>query len=97
MEQFGKFCLGVIIMILSALIGGWVFMKLWEWFIVYAFNAHKLDLIQSIGVSFFIGYLKWKKDDKESEGIEKVAMKFLQTLIYMAVFFGLAWIITLFQ
>jgi len=98
METFGKMCAMILMLIIGSLIGGFMFMKMYEWFIVYAFSVTKLNLIQSIGVSFFISYLKYKIDKKEGKKDFKESIgDFFEALIHLLVLFGLALIITLFQ
>lgn len=36
---------------------GWVLTKLWAWFIVGAFGADPLRLVDAIGISLVVGYL----------------------------------------
>ena len=79
MEKFGKFCFGVLSIITRSLLSGYAFMKLWEWFIVYAFHVQTINLIQSIGLVFFWGYLKPKKKD-EPTFTEAMATEAIQTV-----------------
>lgn len=99
MEAFGKFCFGVLAIVVAALIGGFVFMKLWAWFVVYAFGVQELNLIQSIGIVFFVSYLKKKKKDDDGEEIdwEKFVKEFFTGIFWDAIILGLGWLITLLQ
>lgn len=97
METFGKFCFGAIAMIISALIGGYAFMKLWEWFVVYSFNVQQLTLLQSIGLMFFWGYLKPLKKDEGEMTFEKFASQIGEGILLVLIALGIGYLITLFQ
>ena len=96
MEMFGKFCFGALAMIISAMIGGYAFMKFWEWFVVYSFNVHTLTLLQSIGLMFFIGYLKPIKKEEDMT-FEKFVTKIVEAIIFVLISLGFGLLITLFQ
>ena len=99
METFGKICFTLISMVITTIITGYVFQTLWEWFIVPTFTMQSLTLVQAIGISFFINYLKMnldKKDDKEFS--MELVFKSLAMSIVMSLFvFGIGWTITLFM
>ena len=99
METFGKVCFTLITMIITALIGGFVFQTLWGWFIVPTFAMPQLTLIQAIGTSFFISYLKMnlgKKNDDEFS-IEFVFKALVMSIVMALFVLGLGWVITLFM
>lgn len=96
METLGKICFATITIIISTLIGGYVFMKLWQWFIVTSFHVQGLSFIQSIGLSFFLNYLKpGKKIEKESS-IEDLLKIFIEIIIVSGLVLVFGWMITLF-
>jgi len=97
METFGKFCFGVLAIITTSLLGGYAFMKLWQWFIVYAFAVQPINLIQAIGLVFFWGYLKPKKKDEEEMTWEKFTKMFVEALLWFGITLGLGYLITLLQ
>lgn len=99
METFGKVCFTLITMFITALIGGFVFQTLWGWFIVPTFTMQPLTLIQAIGTSFFINYLKMnlaKKSDDEFS-MEFVFKALAMSVVTALFVLGLGWIITLFM
>lgn len=99
METLGKVCFTLITMVITALIGGFVFQTLWGWFIVPTFTMQPMTLIQAIGTSFFISYLKinlsQKNDDEFS--IEFVAKALVMSIVMGLFVLGLGWVITLFM
>lgn len=99
MEKLGKICVGVLILITTSLIGGYAFMKLWQWFIVYAFSVQAITLVQAVGLAFFWGCLKPKNKDKDNDEFtwEKLTNKFIESLSWLVVTLGLGYLITLFQ
>lgn len=99
METFGKFCFGMLMVIISALLGGFVFMKLWEWFVVYTFKVDPLSMAQSVGLLIVWSFLthKHKKTNPESIDFSYFAEKFVIILVSAGMFLGIGYLITLFQ
>ena len=94
MEDFGKFCTALILMTLSVFIGGFVFIKTYEWFIVSAFQAPKITFAQALGVMLFVGYLKPKaKKDEEKFSIEKLGKQFFEQVLMALFVLGLGYLI----
>lgn len=98
MEMFGKFCFGVLMVFVASLFGGFVFMKIWEWFIVYAFHVKSLNLIESLGVSFFISAtVKVRLDKDEEKDFIKHVEDSIKAILMGGMILGLGYILTLFQ
>jgi hypothetical protein len=97
MENFGKFSFGLLSIVITVLFGGFVFMTLWEWFVVYSFNVSALTLIQSVGVMFFWGYLKAKRNADEKLTWKIFLKDTKDSLMFHGIALGIGWIITLFQ
>jgi hypothetical protein len=98
METFGKFMFGTISLILMSIFGGYVLMKLWDWFIVYAFALNSINLIQAIGLSFFISYIKArKKENEEKTTFESFLKDMGNSILFLLITLGLGYLITLFQ
>lgn len=99
MENFGKLCFTLIIMVITTLIGGFVFQTLWGWFIVTTFAIQPMTLIQAIGISFFISYLKMNlsKSNDDEFYIEFVLKALVTSVITALVVLGFGWVITLFM
>lgn len=78
MKNFGKFCFAIILSVLSVLLGGFVFLKLYEWFIVTAFHTPKICIIQAIGLRIIIAYLKPQTaKDEEKATMQKFKKEIL--------------------
>ena len=97
MENFGKFMILLISLIISPIINGYVLVQLWEWFIVSTFDVQPLQLVNGIGILILINFIYAKKstttDDVWQELLE--AMSFLFVLAAFTLFSG--WIVTLFM
>ena len=101
MEFFGKMCFTVIALIISTIVGGYVFLQMWMWFILPVFKLPNLSMIDAIGLSFFVDYLKNnynKKSDETEKDISKIALKgILTTIIWSVIILGLGYLLTLFR
>ena len=101
METFGKICFTLLLLVVEALIGGYVFQTLWGWFITPTFSMEKLTLIESITIMFFINYLKMNtlknKKEQEEYTTEKALSMLLTFILTALIVLGLGWILTLFM
>jgi hypothetical protein len=99
METFGKICFTLITMIITALIGGFVFQTLWGWFIVPTLTMPQLTLIQAIGISFFIECLKMNLVKKNDNVFSMLYLlnALIMSIVSALLVLGLGWVITLFM
>lgn len=97
METFGKLCFVGLAIITTSLLGGYTFMKLWQWFVVYAFGVQPINLVQAIGLVLFWGYLKHTNKSKYEFTLEKFTKQFVEALLWFGITLGLGYLITLFQ
>lgn len=95
METFGKICFGIIAIIASTLLGGFIFMLLWGWFVVPTFNLQYLTLIQCIGLRFFLNQFSGK-DYKKDTTFAELGEMFARELLGGGLVLLLGWIIHLF-
>jgi hypothetical protein len=98
MEAFGKFMTVLLAMIISPIIGGFVIMKLWDWFIIPIFDIHPLRLVEGIALVLIFSYIKadYKKTTTENFWEDFIAKcLFVVTMAAFALFAG--WIIHLFM
>ena len=96
MENFGKFMAIVLGIIISPIINGFVFSKLWLWFIVPTFQTQPLRIVEAIGISLFINFI-FSKRVKETEEFWETFIKNVVFVILMGSFVLLfGWILTLF-
>lgn len=99
MENFGKFMTIILVMFISAIVSGFVILKLWAWFIVPIFEIQPLKLVEATGLMLFIVYLKINSNKKVD--INNFWKEFKYNLLFLMVdsvitlFVG--WIITLFM
>jgi len=98
MEIFGKFMTVVLAMIISQIINGFVFSKLWLWFIVPTFQMQPLRVVEAIGIIFLINFIRVKRD-KEADK-DKFWETFASNMIFIVLMAGFAllsgWVVTLF-
>jgi hypothetical protein len=71
MENFGKICFIVKSMIITTILGGFIFSLLWLWFVVPVFHLQILTIAQAIGLSFFISYIKLNPNNKSNDNDKK--------------------------
>ena len=106
MKTFGTIMAVLMVLIFTPIMYGFVFSKLWLWFVVPTFGLQELSIIQAIGltyiVSFFLGNndlfktANKKTDDKESEESLLIKLIFLPHIYSgLVLFFG--WLISLFM
>lgn len=99
MENFGKFMTVLLGMIISPLVNGFVFAKLWAWFIVSTFGAHPIRLVEAIGLILLINFMLAKKS-KDGDA-DKFWETFTENVIFIILMAGFAllsgWIVTLFM
>lgn len=98
MENFGKFMTVVLAMIISPIINGFVFSKLWLWFIVPTFQMQPLRIVEAIGIILLIGFIRVKRD-KEADK-DKFWETFAINMVFIVLMAGFAllsgWVVTLF-
>ena len=96
MDTIGKFFTGIIMLIVSIIISGFLLMKTWAWFIAPVFTSvPKLTFTQSVGVSIFLSIFIAKRANKANKEYEfyELVEKFFNDLIFTAILFLLAWIV----
>jgi hypothetical protein len=81
----------VAILAAATVFGGWVLTLLWSWFVVPIFEMRELTLLEGVGLSLGIGYLKGvplaNDTDDKAKRFSKAASPF--------VLFGMAYIVHL--
>jgi hypothetical protein len=101
MKIIGSIVATVVALVLGAIMGGFVFSKLWVWFMVPIFDLNPLRIVEAIGLTFIVGYMTKDpiESSKELEGpfLEELLKAFLQTLVMAGGFLFIGWIIHLFM
>jgi hypothetical protein len=87
MENFVKFMTVVLAMIISPIINGFVFSKLWFWFIVPTFQMQPLRVVEAIGIIFLINFIR-VKIDKEADK-DKFWGTFASNMVFIVLMAGL--------
>ena len=83
MENFGKFMAIILAMIISPIIYGFVFMKLWIWIIVPTFHVESLRLVEAIGILILINFTRAKLDKNFER--DKFWENFAKNIIFVIV------------
>ena len=98
METFGKIMLGLILSIPNMLLQGWIFTKIWGWFIVTTFGLQPLSIVQALGIMVFLSYLSIKRDKNIGDDFwrEFIETYIFKVLMSLWVLFA-SWIIFLFM
>ena len=85
-------------MIISPIIKGFVFSKLWFWFIIPTFQMQPLRVVEAIGIIFLINLIRAKKD-KEAD-TDEFWDTLANNMVFIVLMAGLlllsGWVVTLF-
>ena len=99
LASMGVFVLGVV----SAVWSGFVLTHLWRWFVV-PLGVVEISLPNAIGVSLIVGFLTMRVTEEDlkpsgdaGERARKSAAKAGFKMLYVAILFGLSWIVQLFM
>lgn len=81
----------------SALLNGFVLMKLWTWFVVSTFALPRLTMPFAIGLALVVRFLSFEPDAVKSEFKKPFSEQLITALLrpFMTLLFG--WIVTLFM
>ena len=71
-----------------------VVMKLFNWHVVPAFNFHQLEFVYSWGITTLISLLVYQSVDDENDDF---GMATLSAVVIISMFFGMGYVISLFQ
>lgn len=97
MENFGKFITLVLAIIMAPIINGFVFCKLWLWFIVPVFDLPQLRIVQAIGISLLLHFCLFKKPGDQKDDFWKELYSTIFFVVFLSGFTLLSgWIVTLF-
>lgn len=98
MENFGKFMTIVLVMIITPIIKGFVFSKLWFWFIVPTFQIQPLRIVEAIGIMFLISFVNAKIDKEANKDTfwKRFSISIAFTILMAAVTLLFGWVVKLF-
>lgn len=99
-ELFGNIGIGVLcifILVFSVIYSAFTLTILWAWFIIPIFGLKALTIIQAIGLSLFIGYIKGYKDEEKTNGdfIDKFLVAHTTSIIYTTIYLLLGCILVI--
>jgi hypothetical protein len=81
------FLLGLIIEIGLTIFRGFVFMKLWLWFVVPTFAAAALNIPQAIGISLIVGFLTIRSMNTSPQDGKTLVERSIEPMTAWAVFY----------
>lgn len=98
MENFGKFITIVLVMIITPIIKGFVFSKIWLWFIVPTFQIQPLRVVEAIGIMFLISFVNAKIDKETNKDTfwKNLSISIAFTVLTAAVTLLFGWVVKLF-
>jgi hypothetical protein len=96
MENFGKFMAFILSLIILPIINGFVFCKVWGWFIVDTFNVQPLRIIEGIGLLIVISFVFARIPEKEKDYWEAIGNKVLYTIVYALLILLIGYLYSLF-
>lgn len=98
MENFGKFMLILLVMTITPIIGGFVFSKLWLWFIVPTFQIQPLRIVEAIGIMYLINFTRAKRDKQVNTDTfwETFTSDVIFIILTSAFVLFSGWVVTLF-
>ena len=98
MEYFGKFMTVILAMIISPIVNGFVFSKLWFWFIVPIFQTQPLRVVEAIGIVYLLNFVMMKKN--KDVGNSNFWEEFTTNMLFVVLTAGftlfVGWIVTIF-
>jgi hypothetical protein len=98
MEKFGELCYGILVVMVTAMLQGFVAMTLWGWFVISHFQAAPLTFLQATGLMVFWTYLKPMSSSKGDEHyMKRFNRSFLESVIFALIILGMGFVITLLQ
>lgn len=99
MENFGKFIVVMLTIIISPIINGFVFKTLWLWFIVPTFEANPLRVVEAYGLMVLINFVKTRRDKEAAK--KEFWGQFATDLSYLILTAGITlligWIVQMFM
>jgi hypothetical protein len=95
----GKVFLASAVILIGALVGGFVVSTLWAWFVVPTFGIQPISIAQAIGLALVISAFKETKQDdadKYKTFFEKVAYIAIASIMSAVILLAMGWVVKLF-
>ncbi len=81
---FGVFVGFALLIVVSALLNGWVLSILWGWFIVPTFGLPKLSVVTAIGIALTVHYLTYQyHKEAKSEQDDELGILFMRSFLFV--------------
>ncbi len=99
MEKISKVFAFLSTLFFAPIVYGFVFCKLWGWFIVSTFELNPLRIIEAIGIMFFINFIKAQSKEfkpSSSDFWEVLGEVIMEIIIYALLALFMGWIAHLF-
>ncbi len=98
MESFGKFCITVAMIAVSALINGSAFSWLWGWFVSSKFGLPDLSIMEAYGLALTISMvtIKTSMPEEVEEVMEQVIKAFSVTVGRAVILVSTGWVVVQF-
>lgn len=96
MKAIGVVATYIVVLIVSAVWGGYVLTVLWGWFIVPVFELPALTIPHAIGLAMVVTYLTYQADFKTEETrseMKQFATACAYVFIKPAIALGIGWIV----
>lgn len=96
---FGLLAFGAVNTVISAIIGGYVLVKLWQWFAVPVFGFEQIKLVPAIGIGLLVSYLTHQNipSQKDREISDVISSAIGESIFYPAIVLFVGWVVSLFM
>jgi len=96
MKDFGEICYLILLAVLGVFINGFVFMKMWLWFIYPTFTAVQLGFVHATGIMVIFTFILHKKKEDGAKDIKGITELYLGQVFTTALTLGIAYLLHLF-
>ena len=100
-NKSGLACFGLLALstVISAIIDGYILVKLWQWFAVPVFGFEPIKLVPAIGIGLLVSYLTHQNipSQKDREILDVISSAIFESIFYAAVVLFIGWVVSLFM
>jgi len=89
-----NFIINLFYLIIGVFVNGFVFMKLWLWFIVPIFDLKPLTIAMAIGITLVFNFVTMKIDSTKESTAETSIANFILFLSASGMFLLIGWIVS---
>ena len=96
MEGFGKFVVGVVLLVITYLYVGWIGHLIWNWYVASLFGIMTITFKQSIGLSIASSFFCKTTDlDKEDVDFDDMMKAWIKAICYLTIVWTVAFCFSL--